>query len=93
MYLKSGLIVGAMFLATSAVAQTPKTATKPVTPGHQMQDAEKKGITSTDPGASEYAPGHLAKKKRAVSTGPGASEYAPGQVRKTPTTTGSAKTK
>jgi hypothetical protein len=79
MLIKSMITATAIVFATSAFAQGVSNKT----PGHQMQDAAKKGTTSTGPGASEYAPGHKmqnAAKSKTPSTGPGASEYAPGQT-------------
>ena len=82
--LKSTLVVvGAVFLATSALAQSP---TVKSTPGHR--EAVK---PSAGPGASDYSPGHRMQdaKKKGKFSGPGASDYAPGHQ----TTTGSTATK
>ena len=78
MLVRTIIAATAIVFATSAFAE----GVAKKTPGHQMQDAAKKGTTSTGPGASEYAPGHkmqAAKKAGVKSTAPGASEYAPGQ--------------
>jgi hypothetical protein len=77
MLVRTIIAATAIVFATSAFAE----GVAKKTPGHQMQDAAKKGTTSTGPGASEYAPGHKmqAAKKAGTFTGPGASDYAPGQ--------------
>jgi len=61
----------AALLIGGSPAWAQKVTTTSKTPGHMMQNSP----TSTAPGASEYAPGHL--KRTGKLGGPGASKYTP----------------
>ena len=71
MHLKTLAIAAAALLIGSGSAVWAQSSTVKKTPGHMMQNSP----TSTAPGASEYAPGHL--KRTGRRGGPGASQYTP----------------
>jgi hypothetical protein len=71
MHLRILTVAAAALLIGSGSAVWAQSATVKRTPGHMMQNSP----TSTAPGASEYAPGHLKRSGR--RGGPGASAYTP----------------
>jgi hypothetical protein len=71
MQLRFVTLAAAALLIGSVGTSWAQSGTVQRTPGHMMQDRP----TSTAPGASEYAPGHL--KRRDNLGGPGASRYTP----------------
>jgi len=72
--MKRAAILAALLVVSPTFARTGGTGSQGASkyaPGQKMHHSK----TSTEPGASEYAPGH----QRNTSAGPGHSESAPGQ--------------